>query len=73
MLGILALNILARGTQMPKTYLYFLAEGSIGAVLQLALVVNIIDHSRGNDLRLQTFLFGDVIKTEPPASAETSE
>lgn len=33
-------------------------------------MVNIIDHSRGNDVGLQAFLFGVVIKTEPPASAE---
>ena len=56
--------------QIPKTYFYFLAEGSIWAILQLALVVNIIDHSRGNDVGLQAFLLGDVIQTEPPASAE---
>lgn len=56
--------------QDTKTYFYFLAEGGIGAILQLALVVNIIDHSRGNDLGLQAFLLGDVIKTEPPSSAE---
>ena len=54
----------------PHTYFYFLAEGSIGAILQLALVVNIIDHSRGNDVGLQAFLLGDVIQTEPPASAK---
>lgn len=59
-----------RATRTPDTYFYFLAEGSIGAILQLALVVNVIDHSRGNDLGLQAFLLGLIIKTEPPASAE---
>lgn len=33
-------------------------------------MVNIIDHSRGNDLGLQAFLFGHVIKTGPPASVQ---
>ena len=56
--------------QILNTYFYFLAEGSIWAILQLALMVNIIDHSRGNDVGLQAFLLGDVIQTEPPASAE---
>lgn len=59
-----------RGTTIPNTYFYFLAEGSVGAILQLALVVYIIDHPRSNDLGLQAFLLGHVIKTEPPASAE---
>lgn len=65
-----SLHTPTRGTKIPNTYLYFLAEGGIGAILQLALVVNIIDHSRGDDFGLQAFLFGNVIKTEPPASAE---
>lgn len=65
-----ALSVPPRGTERPNTYFHFLAEGSIGAILQLALVVHIIDHSRGNDLGLQAFLLGNVIKTEPPASAE---
>lgn len=65
-----ALHMPTRATRTPATYFYFLAEGSIGAILQLALVVNVIDHSRGNDLGLQAFLLGHIIKTEPPASAE---
>lgn len=59
-----------RCTKIPNTHFYFLAEGGIGAILQLALMVNIVDHSRGNDLGLQAFLLGDIIETEPPAPAE---
>lgn len=66
-----ALYIHTRGTKIIITYFYFLAEGSIWAILQLALMVNIIDHSRGNDLGLQAFLFGHVIKAGPPASARS--
>lgn len=65
-----ALHMPPTATKTPDTYFYFLAEGSIGAILQLALVVNVIDHSRGNDLGLETFLLGHIIQTEPPASTE---
>lgn len=70
--GSQAQRIPTRGTDIPNTYFYFLAEGGIGAILQLTLMVNIVDHSRGNDFGLQAFLLGGVIKTEPPAPAETS-
>lgn len=33
-------------------------------------MMNIIDHSRSNDLGLQAFLLGHVIETEPPASIQ---
>lgn len=33
-------------------------------------MVNIIDHSRGNDLGLQAFLLGDIIETKPPSPVQ---
>lgn len=52
------------------TYFYFLAEGSIGSVLQLTLMVDIVDHPGSNDIGCQALLLRDIIKTESPASAE---
>lgn len=58
-----------QSTREPSAYFHFLAECCIWAILELALVVDIIDHSRSDDVGLQTFLLGNIIKTEPPAPA----
>jgi hypothetical protein len=57
------------GSKKSSTHFHFLAECSIWAILELALVMNIVNYSRSNDVGLQAFLAGDIIKTEPPASA----
>lgn len=58
-----------QSTRKPSAYFHFLAECSVWAILELALVVDIIDHSRSNDIGLQAFLLGNIIKTESPAPA----
>lgn len=58
-----------QSTRKPSAYFHFLAECRIRAILELALVVDVIDHSRSDDIGLQTFLLGNIIKTEPPAPA----
>lgn len=58
-----------QSTRKPSAYFHFLAECSVWAILELALVVDIINHARSDDVRLQAFLLGNIIKTESPAPA----
>jgi len=56
------------------TYIHFRAEGRVGAVLELALMVSCVTDTQASQWRRQISLGGPVVQTEaPPTTKEERE